>query len=53
VIVARSRDRLEQVAKDVAPKHGVNVEVFLADLDNSTDLDKLARYIETNEKTRR
>lgn len=45
VIVARSTDRLEQVAADLRARHGIEVEVITADLATSEGIDHVAHRL--------
>src|SRR3546814_3619519 len=46
VVVARSRAALQDLADDVSSRHGVAVDVHVADLADAADLAELAKKIE-------
>jgi short-subunit dehydrogenase len=46
VLVARRRERLEALATELAGRHGVDVEVMVADLTDAADLRRVERRIE-------
>jgi len=45
IVVARRRDRLEELAEQLKTKHAANVEVLTADLSQSNDLRKMEQHI--------
>src|SRR4051794_7138204 len=47
VLVARDRERLEQVAKQVETDHGVNAEVLAADLTDAAQLAQVEERVRT------
>jgi hypothetical protein len=47
-LVARRRDRLEELAKELAADHGVRAEVITADLADPSDRDSLAEQVAAN-----
>lgn len=50
VLVARSRERLEALATDLASKHGIAAEVLVADLAKSADVAKVAKRVSDAER---
>ena len=48
VLVARRRDRLEQLQKSISAEHGVSVDVLGADLTKVEDLDRVEAAIESD-----
>lgn len=49
ILVARRKDRLENLASELASKYGVSVEVFPADLSRDYDLNSLAEKVRQTE----
>ena len=50
VLVARRRDRLEELRRALSGKHKVSVDVLRADLTKADDLDRVAAAIESDEQ---
>jgi short-subunit dehydrogenase len=48
LLVARRRDRLEALAKEIAGKHGVHVDTLQADLAKESDVAKVEEVLSTN-----
>ena len=49
VLVARRRDRLEELQKSLSAQHKVSVDVLRADLTKPDDLDRVAAAIESDD----
>ena len=47
-LVARRRERLEEIAREIADEHGVRTEVIAADLADPAGRDKLAEQVAAN-----
>src|SRR5215213_2350326 len=47
-LVARRRERLEEIAKEIASEHGVRTEVIAADLADPAGRDQLAEQVSAN-----
>jgi hypothetical protein len=50
VLVARRRERLEEMQRTLTSKHGVSVDILRADLTKPEDLDRVATAIEADER---
>lgn len=50
VLVARRRERLEEMKETLTARHGVSVDVLRADLTRAEDLDRVAAAIEADDR---
>lgn len=50
LLVARRKDRLESISKELQQKYGVKIDVLVADLAKSEDLKKVGDIIAANER---
>ncbi|MBD3689417.1 SDR family oxidoreductase [Nanchangia anserum] len=50
VLVARRRDRLTALARDLRERHDVDIEVIVADLASCADVDRVARRLRSQER---
>ena len=50
LLVARRKDRLNELSKELQPKYGVKVDTLVADLTKKEDLEKVSTTIASNDK---
>ncbi|MCU1323969.1 MAG: short chain dehydrogenase family protein [Acidobacteriaceae bacterium] len=50
LLVARRKQRLEQLSQELQQKHGVKAEILVADLGNSADLERVSKALASDER---